>query len=359
MSKAMEDWQKKPFGRVITEEELRKRCHPAWPYKYFDPGKPVDPEKVDELLKGVIDIHIHGAPLGSWLPGRPTMVDTCIKASEAGMKALVFKDHNTMTNNCAEIIQEFLGRYAKEKEKQGETFTPVEVYGGIVLNYTVGGLNPRAVEVALGYGRCKEVWLPSLDAMHQKQAEGVENWRDYICVTKGLIGESEEPVDELKKILDIMADYNNNQKGDKVCLSLCHVSNEEKFAVLKYIKKKGMKIDVLFDHVTQEMTLLTPDEAKEAIDLGGYLEFAQCSCVPWPGMFDWVIAVKYSFDLIRELLREKGPDHIVLISDAGQPGNEPVPGWKNFIKTLLAHGVSEREIEIMAKEVPAKLIYGE
>ena len=67
MSKAMDDWAKKPFGRVITEEELRRRTHPAWPYNYFDPGLPVDPEKVDEILKGCIDVHIHGAPLGSWL----------------------------------------------------------------------------------------------------------------------------------------------------------------------------------------------------------------------------------------------------------------------------------------------------
>ena len=110
------------------------------------------------------------------------------------------------------------------------------------------------------------------------------------------------------------------------------------------------------DHVTQEMTILTPAEAKEMIDLGAYLEFAECSCVPWPGMQDWVIAFDYSFNLIKELIKEKGPEQLVLITDAGQPGNEPVPGWKNFIKTLLAQGVSEAEINVMAKETPAMLI---
>ena len=29
MSKAMDDWAKMPFGRVITEEEFRTRTHPA------------------------------------------------------------------------------------------------------------------------------------------------------------------------------------------------------------------------------------------------------------------------------------------------------------------------------------------
>ena len=354
MSKAMDEWSRNPLGRVITEEEIHKRCHRAWPYNYFDPGKPVDPAKVDDILKGVIDLHVHGAPLGAWLSGRPSMVETSIEASEAGMKALVFKDHNTMTNNVAIVIQEFLDRMSKDKAKEGIDFKPVEVYGGIVLNYTVGGMNPHAVETALGYGKCKEVWLPSLDAMHQKQAQGDKNWQNYISVTEG--GNSDELTKEMKQILDIMADYNNNSKGDKVVLSGCHVSNEEKAAVLKYIKTKNMKVDMLLDHVTQEMTVLTPQEAKEMIDLGGYLEFAECSCVPWPGMFDWIIAVKYSFELLRELIKEKGTSHLVLITDAGQPGNKPVPGWKNFIWQLLAHGISEEDINAMAKDVPSKLI---
>jgi hypothetical protein len=352
MSKATEEWAKRKFGRIISEEELQKRTHPAWPYIYFNPGQPVEPEKVDELLEGVIDVHIHGAPLGGWLPGRPTMVETCIQASEAGVKALVFKDHNTMTNNCADIIQDFLGRMQKEKAKEGIEFNPVEVYGGIVLNDTVGGMNIKAVETCLGYGRCKEVWLPSLDAKHQREAMGREGG---IAVTNG----TDELTPEMKKLLDVLADYNANKKGDRCSLSTCHVSNEEKVAILKYVKKKGMDVDVMLDHVTQEMTIVNPQEAKEIIDLGGYLQFAECSCVPWAGMQDWIIAFDYSFALIKELIEEKGPDHLVLITDAGQPGNEPIPAWKMFIKTLLSQGVSEKDINVMAKDVPAKIIYGE
>ncbi|MDD2388547.1 MAG: DUF6282 family protein [Desulfobacterales bacterium] len=355
MSKASEDWAKYKYGRVLDRmdpEEFKKRTHPAWPYLYFNPGQPVDPERVDNILKGVIDTHVHGAPLGGWLPGRPTMVETCIEASEAGMKALVFKDHNTMVNNCAIIVQDFLERMKKDKAAQGIEFTPVEVYGGIVLNYTVGGMNVEAVKAALGYGKCKGVWLPSLSAKHQRSAMGLPGGIS-VSDSAGTL------TPEMIAILDVMADYNNNAKGDQTVLSGCHVSNEEKFDILRYIKKRGMNVKVMMDHVTQEMTILTPDEAKEMIDLGGYLQFAECSCVPWPGMQDWIIAFDYSFNLIKELIKEKGPDNLCLITDAGQPGNKPVPGWKMFIKTLLAQGVSEENINIMAKDVPARLIYGE
>jgi len=338
----------KRFNHMITEDELKNRMSPVWPYKYFKPGEPVDPEKVNELLKGVIDIHVHGAPLGGWLAGRPTIVNTCIEASKSGMKALVFKDHNTMTNNVAIVVNEMLKEYKIEKEKQQENFIPVEVYGGIVLNDTVGGINPKAVEVALGYGRCAEVWLPSLDAKFQKDLMGLS---DGISVVDG-----DKPVSELVQILEMLSDYNTSNKGLKCSLSTCHVSNEEKFTVLKYVNKRSLNVDIIMDHVTQELTNVTPQEAKEMIDLGAYLEFAETSCVPWPGMQDWVIAFDYSFNLIKELIKEKGPEHIVLITDAGQPGNKPVLGWKMFIKTLLSQGVSESDINTMTKDVPAKIL---
>jgi len=209
-------------------------------------------------------------------------------------------------------------------------------------------MNAKAVEVCLGYGRCKEIWLPSLSAGHQRQAMGLDGG---IFVADG-----DELTAEMKKVLDVMADYNKNTKGDVVALSTCHVSNEEKFAILKYVKKKGMNVKCILDHVTQEMTVLTPAEAKEAIDLGGYLEFSSTSMVPWPGMQDWVVAFDYSFNLIKELIKEKGPEQLLLTTDAGQPGHEPVPSWRNLIRTCLAQGVGEKNVEIMAKEVPAMLI---
>ncbi len=175
MTKAMEDWKTKKYGRVIDvfdENELKKRTHPAWSYLYLNPGQPVEPEKVNEILRGGIDVHIHGAPLGGWLPGRPTMVQTCIEASEAGMKALVFKDHNTMVNNCAIIIQDFLGRMQKEREAMG-------LSGGIRVSDCKGTLTQ-----------------------------------------------------EMMDVLDIMAEYNDNARGERVVLSACHVSNEENELVM-------------------------------------------------------------------------------------------------------------------------------
>lgn len=336
------------FGAVITEEELRRRTSPVWPYKIFEPGRPVEASEVEELLDGLVDIHTHGAPAGAWLAGRPTLVSTCMEASKNKVGAIVFKDHNCFMNNTSQVINEMLYVIKAEKALNGEEFTPVNVLGGLTLNYPVGGMNLAAVKTALGYGDCVEIWLPSINAKHQHelmgQAGGIE------VSSKG------ELSDEMIGLLDMLAEYNANDKGKRCALAACHVSNREKFDILRYIKKRGMDVEVVIDHITQELTIASYDECIEMIELGAYLQFAETSCVPWAGMQNWVIAFDYSFDLIRSLIKAKGSEQLVLCSDSGQPQHEFVPGWKSFLRTLLAQGVSKEDIRNMSVHVPSKLI---
>ncbi len=46
------------------------------------------------------------------------------------------------------------------------------VYGGIVLNLNVGGINPAAVDVALKMGAV-EVWMPPIHSLAHYQATGL------------------------------------------------------------------------------------------------------------------------------------------------------------------------------------------
>lgn len=347
--------ENKMLGAVIDENEVKRRGSAVWPYVHFKPGTPVDPVEINELMDGLVDIHVHGAPAGGWLAGRPTVVHTTMEASKQKVGALVFKDHNTMSCNFSQMVNEAFDIIKDEKAKQGEEdFQPTKLYGGIVLNYPVGGLNPAAVTTALGYGDCKEVWLPSTSS--KWQLDNIAKEQGTMNSTGIAVSENGELLPEMKEVLDIMADYNNNSAGQRVALSACHVSNAEKFDVLRYIKKKGMDIDVIIDHVTQELTIATEEEFLEMIDLGAYLEFAETSCVPWTGMQDWIINFDFSFNLIKSLINKKGTDHLLLCSDSGQPSHEFVPGWRSFLKTLLAQGVSHQHVREMSCDIPKKLI---
>ena len=74
------------------------------------------------------------------------------------MRAIVLKNHYEPTASLAYIVR---------KEVPG-----IEVFGGISLDLTVGGVNPAAVEwmtkVKGGYG--KVVWLPTFDSEAQVNA---------------------------------------------------------------------------------------------------------------------------------------------------------------------------------------------
>lgn len=105
-----------------------------------------------QTLTGAIDIHAHSDPDGT--PRSIDAIDLAKLAKSRGMRAIVLKNHYEPTASLAYIVR---------KEVPG-----IEVFGGISLDLTNGGVNPAAVEwmtkVKGGYGRI--VWFPTFDSEH-------------------------------------------------------------------------------------------------------------------------------------------------------------------------------------------------
>src|SRR5262249_43318299 len=101
-----------------------------------------------QTLSGAIDMHAHADPDGT--PRKIDAIDLARLAKERGMRAIVLKNHYEPTQTLAYIVR---------KEVPG-----IEVFGGISLDLTVGGVNPAAVEWMTkgrgGYGRVG--WLPTV-----------------------------------------------------------------------------------------------------------------------------------------------------------------------------------------------------
>src|SRR5437660_12361335 len=81
-------------------------------------------------LAGAIDIHVHAAPDST--PRSIDAIDLARLAKSRGLRGLVLKNHYEPTASLAYIVR---------KEVPG-----IEVFGGIDLNLSVGGMNPSAVE---------------------------------------------------------------------------------------------------------------------------------------------------------------------------------------------------------------------
>lgn len=325
------------IGKQITLEEIKHAWSPAWPFTQ-DPRIPswlISEEKSRELLKGFIDSHFHGAPQALW-PHSPSIFKTCIEASEAGMKALIFKDHWTMTSDRAYVIQEYLDMRANQEEG----FTPAQIYGGVTLNYAIGGLNPEAVKRSLSGDFAKHtkcIWMPSTDSAWQYKWQNKQG--GIRIIDKGKLK------NEVKEIIEIVAGASH-----KVAIGTSHLSQEERLVITEACKKAG--VDIIITHVTQELTAATMEEAKEFIKMGAWLEIAQTSVMGTPIVgAGWGVNFNFALRLIQEI----GPNHIILVTDSGMPGAKPVWAARMLIMVLMAHGISEDAVNMMAKDNPARV----
>src|SRR4029079_10112976 len=97
-------------------------------------------------------------------------IDVAKVASERKMRGLVLKNHYESTAGIAYLVRKMV--------------PGIEVFGGIDLNLTVGGINPAAVEhmtrVTGGWGRF--VWMPTFDA--ENQVRYSKQNRPFVSVAK-------------------------------------------------------------------------------------------------------------------------------------------------------------------------------
>src|SRR5690242_11116387 len=121
-----------------------------------------------QSLNGVIDIHAHSGPDST--PRSIDAVDLAKLAKARGMRGLVLKNHYESTAALAYVVRQVV--------------PGIEVFGGIDLNRSVGGLNTAAIERMVlmkgGYG--KVGWMPTFDAENQVRYSK-EN-RPFVSVSK-------------------------------------------------------------------------------------------------------------------------------------------------------------------------------
>src|ERR1700690_270883 len=101
-------------------------------------------------LQGIVDVHVHSDP--DSVPRKLDALETARQAKDAGMRAVVLKNHWEPTVQLA---------YTVAKVVPG-----VEVFGGISLDRAVGGVNPEAVKQAAAFngGKLRIVWMPTFDS---------------------------------------------------------------------------------------------------------------------------------------------------------------------------------------------------
>lgn len=273
-----------------------------------------------QSLQGVIDIHAHTDP--DSLPRSIDAIDLARLAKSRGMRGLVLKNHYEATASLAYIVR---------KEVPG-----IEIFGGIDLNRTVGGINPAAVErmtmVKGGWGRV--VWLPTFDAENQVRYSNEK--RPFVSVSRG-----GQLLPEVREVIGLAAKYG-------LTLETGHSSAAEGLMIVREAKRQGVA-HIVVTHAMLPPVKMTVADMRAAAADGAYLEFVYNGLVG--------AAKAFSFREYADAIRQVGAAHCILASDLGQPGNPLHPdGLAAFFSGLIKEGIPPADIALMSKVNPAKAL---
>jgi hypothetical protein len=276
-------------------------------------------------LTGAADLHCHFGPD----PHRERSVDAFEAAGDAagaGHRAIVLKSHDSPTASLAWAVQ----------REVGDT---ISVFGGICCDREVGGMNPAAVEVALGLG-ARIVWLPTLSSR--------QDFDNGIAAQLGIPGPGLVVTDaddnllpETREILALVRDHD-------AILATGHVSAAEHYAVVKEFARTGR---VVVTHATEDLAgpNLSAQQCRELAELGAWIELCAMTCIGG-------LATRTVGEMVATMAAV-GVERVTLGTDFGQKINpRPAAGLQTYADALYAEGMTEADIRLMACTNPCDLL---
>ncbi len=290
-----------------------------------------------EILHGAIDIHIHPGP--DLYARLQDSVELARTAQEAGLRAVCLKCHNFPTAPIAVLTQ---------KEVPG-----IDVFGSLVCNLHVGGLNPIAVETAIKYG-ARQIYMPTIDSEnHVKLTGGVVGQHGKGLMVQGGLSEYtlKHPrlnildregnlLPEVYEIMRLVAEAD-------IILNAGHISFDEMKVLIPEAKKQKIR-KIVVDHPF--FSKLSAAQQQTLAEQGAFINFPAGELLPrW-----W----RASVETFANALRQIGPARSVLSTDCGQLHNpQEVESLRIVCQLLLEEGLSEEAIRTMLHRNPADLLY--
>ena len=272
------------------------------------------------LLKGALDLHFHMDP---WPPGAlngQAGIAEVRVARSRGMRGLVIKDHNEPTAPLA---------YHLRQEIPG-----LELYGGFVMNRPNGGINPAGVEFMATKikgepGRI--VWMPAGDTAKEVRASKNPNG-PFVAVSH-----NGELLPEVKEVISIVAKHG-------LVIASGHILPEEALMVFREAKRQGAQ-HMIATHAFDLAGKMTLEQMQEAAKLGVFIEFDFRNTLEG-GRMDAIRKVGPQFSFLSEFWTKVSAPKVYGALD----------GVGAFAEAMRAHGFTDRELDLLFKENPAKAL---
>ncbi len=271
-----------------------------------------------DLLRNAIDLHIHTGP--DIFERNVTAESAAADAQASGMAAIVVKSHSTDTAARAETASRATG---------------FPVFGGVALNYPVGGINHHAVIETARQGG-KIVWMPTIGARHfRKLAHGAPMLASVIPPDEPgltvLSGGKLTPA--AHRVLEEVATAD-------LTLASGHLAPEETTVLFEAARELGIeRLIVTHPHVS--FVEMNVTDMKHLAGLGAYIELID----------------EESIADRAEVIRSVGVSHCLISTDGGKVAEPtPVRRLQRTLEGLANEGFTSEEIGLMAGDVPRYLL---
>ncbi len=278
-------------------------------------------QTINELLQGAYDLHIHAAP--SPLPRAFDDYELLKRADEAGMAGIMLKSHYDPTAVRARLVNAHTAYKAK-------------AYGGLALNWPVGGLNPYAVANALARG-AKIIWMPTRDSANIL-SYGPVGGSIFQCPGLTILDEQDDLKPVVYDIMDLVKQHN-------ATLATGHLSPKESVLLCEEGRRRGVRM--VLTHPEYVLTALDKEQQAHLASLGVIIEHC------WYNL----AAKNCSPEAMAANIKAAGAEQCYVSTDRGQCGClTPVDAMKKFLSTMLDAGLTEQELALMVKDVPERVL---
>ena len=287
------------------------------------------------LLRGAIDLHLHIDPDISETRAVDAVDIAMLKfASAQGIRGFVLKNHYGTTDSVAYLVR---------KEIPG-----VEVFGSMVLNRNQGGINLAMVEYMATQIKgqpVKIVWMPTYDSENAVKRSNQPN-RPFVQVVK-----NGELIPEAKEMIGLVAKYG-------LTLATGHLSPDQGLVVLREARRQGVQ-HMIVTHPMDAGVFMDEVQMMEAAKLGAFLEFDFRNILT--GKSERPFRTSPIAGGRVEMIHKLGPRNVVIDEFWSKGSKEPreyggpdeLSAW---VKAMNAQGFSNRDLDMMCKENPAKAL---
>ena len=274
---------------------------------------------IDEILTGSCDLHVHTYPDSS-RERRTDALEAGKLAYEYAMGGFILKSHDYPTGPLTMLLNQI--------------YPGISIGGGLVLNHSVGGLNPRAVEKMIPLNT-KIVWMPTRDAQITRNKNPIS-----------IVNSDGQLKKEVVQILELIVEAN-------IAIASGHIPINE--AIVLFEKSAELKISRMI--ATHPYGHASESQISNILETGAKLEFTFMASMPISPTIKRDGQFLLSPEGIARQIIKWEPKNCIVTTDFGQWYNpHPAEGMRLAISNLLHSGLDRESIQTVVKDNPRWLM---